>query len=83
MRIPNTPLTIPERIKTISEIDVIVAKSYNLTKLEYQGMLESFKLFKDNPALYNQDTITWNNQNIKGFYGEMRKKALELFEKIQ
>ena len=77
--IPNRPLSVPDRIDTAAQLDVMVAKSYGLTKSEYSTILDTFKAFRENPALYNMQDITWDNQNLKEFYGEMRKKALEIF----
>lgn len=79
MRIPNRTLSVPERIDTTAELDVLVAKSYGLNREEYKTILYSFKSFKENPDLRNADEIEWNNSNLKEFYGEMRRKALEIF----
>ncbi len=83
IRIPNIQLTITERIETTARLDVIVAKAYGLDKQEYKTILESFKSFKENPDLCNQKEIVWDNSNLKEFYGEMRKKALEIFDDVK
>ncbi|MCY4491705.1 MAG: hypothetical protein OXC46_09670, partial [Thaumarchaeota archaeon] len=80
MRIPNHSLTVSQRIDTAAKLDVLVAKSYDLNKDEYETILKSFTAFKENPALRDINEITWNNQNLKEFYGEMCKKALEIFD---
>ena len=80
MRIPNEPLSISERIDTAARLDVLVAKSYGLDRDEYETILESFKAFKENPDLRDMKDVTWNSKNLKEFYGEMRKKALEAFD---
>ena len=80
IRIPNHSLTVSQRIDTAAKLDVLVAKSYDLNKDEYETILKSFKTFKENPTLRDINEITWNNQNLKEFYGEMRKKALEIFD---
>lgn len=82
MRISNKVLSISEKIDTTAKLDVLVAKSYGLNKSEYKFILESFKLFKENPELKNEKEIIWNNKNIKEFYGEMRKKALDIFDEV-
>ena len=79
MRIPNKALSVSERIDTAARVDALVAKSYGLDKNDYETILESFKAFKENSGLRDMQEITWNNKNIKEFYGEMRKKALEIF----
>ena len=80
MRIPNEPLSISERIDTAARLDALVAKSYDLDREEYETVLGSFKAFKENPDLLDMKDISWNNKNLKEFYGEMRKKALEAFD---
>ena len=80
MRIPNEPLSVSERIDVTAKLDVLVAKSYGLDRDEYEAILESFKAFKENPNLRDMKDITWDNKNLKEFYGEMRKKALEVFD---
>ena len=80
MRIPNESLSISERIDAAARLDVLVAKSYGLDRDEYETILESFKAFKENPDLRDMKDVTWNNKNLKEFYGEMRKKALEAFD---
>ena len=77
---PPPPPSVSERIDTAAKLDVLVAKSYGLDKDEYKTILKSFKAFKENPNLQDVKEITWNNKNIKEFYGEMRKKALEIFD---
>ena len=80
MRIPNKPLSVSERIDAAARLDVWVAKSYGLGKDEYETILKSFKALKENPDLRDMKETTWNNKNIKEFYGEMRKKAMEVFD---
>lgn len=79
MRVPNRALSTSERINTAAELDVLVAKSYGLDKDQYKTILDSFKSFRENPDLFTLDKITWNNNNLKEFYGQMAKKALEIF----
>ena len=79
MRIPNEPLSVSDRIDTAAELDVLVAKSYKLDRAEYQTILKSFKAFRENQSLRDAESIVWDNKNLKEFYGEMRKKALEIF----
>ena len=79
IHIPNKPLTVSGRIDIMAELDVLVAKSYGLSKDEYVIIANSFDKFKENPELRDMTEITWDNKNLKEFYGEMRKKALEVF----
>ena len=83
LQIPNTILSVRERIDTAARLDVLVAKSYGLDRSEYKTILESFKGFRENPDLCDINEITWNNSNLKEFYGEMRKKALEIFDDVK
>ena len=82
IHIPNKQLTVAERINTIARLDVMVAKAYGLDKQEYKNILESFTSFKENADLWNEEKIMWDNSNLKEFYGEMRKRALEIFDDV-
>ena len=81
-RIPNVQLTPAQRIETVAEIDALVAISYGLTKNEYKIIIDSFKLFRKNPTLYDLDEVIWDNNNLKEFYGEMSDLALQYFEAV-
>lgn len=82
LRIPNKKLSVPHRIEITAEIDALVAHSYDLTIDEYKTIIDSFKSFKKNPALYNLEEIVWDNNNLKEFYGEMADLALAYFEAV-
>ena len=79
MHIPNKKLTVAERIDTVARLDAIVAKAYGLDRQEYKTILDSFTSFRENPNLWDKEEVTWDNSSLKEFYGEMRKKALEIF----
>ena len=79
MHIPNRALSVSDRIDTAAGLDVLVAKSYGLDKNDYETILESFKAFNEKSSLRESPDIKWSNTYMKDFYGEMRKKALELF----
>jgi len=83
MHVPNRYLTIADRIDVVARLDVMVAKAYGLDKPEYKAILESFKGFRENPDLRNARDIVWDNRNLREFYGEMRKKALEIFDDVK
>ena len=82
MRIENRPLSVTKRINAVAEVDVLVALSYGLTKEQYKAMLGSFKAFKENPSLYDVEKITWNNKNLKEFYGNMALRAYNMYDDI-
>ena len=82
MHLANKQLPVAERIDTTARLDVIVAKAYGLTKQEYTTILESFVSFRENGDLRNKEEITWDNNRLKEFYGEMRKRALETFDDV-
>ena len=82
LRTQNVPLTPAQRIETAAEIDALVAHQYSLTKEEYKTVIESFSAFKKNPTLYELEDITWDNEHLKEFYGEMADLAMEYFEVI-
>ena len=82
MRIKNMTLLPSQRIEVAAELDALVTHSYNLTVDEYQTIIDSFKLFKKNPTLYDLEEIIWDNSNLKEFYGEMAELALQYFKMI-
>lgn len=82
MRIKNQPLTVKKRIETAAKIDALVAISYDLEINEYQTIIESFSAFKKNASLHGAKDMTWNNSNLKEFYGEMADLALRYFEEF-
>ncbi len=82
LRIPNIRPTPAERIALAAELDVLVALSYNLTKIEYETIIDYFPAFEKNPALYEMKSIIWDNSNLKEFYGEMADLALEYFGEV-
>ena len=83
MRVPNRYLTVADRIDIAAQLDVMIAKAYGLNKQEYKIILESFKLFRENPDLWSEKEIIWDSSNLKEFYGEMRKRALEIFDDVK
>ena len=82
LRIPNIKATPAKRIAITAELDALIALSYNLTKDEYQTIINTFNLFDKNSALYDFEDITWGNKNLREFYGEMVELALQYFEEI-
>ena len=82
MRIHNAPLTVKERIESAAKIDAMVALDYDLHIHEYRTVIESFPAFKKNPNLWDTKEITWDNNNLKEFYGEMAGRAIEYFEDL-
>ena len=82
LRIPNIKATPAKRIAIASELDVLVALSYNLTKIEYKTIIDYFPAFEKNLVLYEIKEIIWDNNNLKEFYGEMADLALEYFEEV-
>ena len=82
MGIENKKLNPADRITYAAELDALVAYSYGLTKKEYGVVIDSFNIFKADPSLYDLDDVTWNNNNLKGFYGEMASVALEYYDNL-
>ena len=82
MHMENRPQTVKERIETAAKIDALVAMSYDLETDEYQTIIESFPAFKKNASLHEAEDITWNNSNLKEFYGEMADLAIKYFKEL-
>ena len=79
LHIQNRYLSVSERIDVSAKLEVLIAKSYGLDRDDYSAIVDTFPAFKENPQLCDMDEIIWDNNNIKEFYGEMAKKALEIF----
>ena len=71
-----------ERIDITAKLDALVAHAYELSKEEYQMILDSFK-FGEDPSMLDEETVDWSdNKVLKRFYGEVRKAAMPHFEAI-
>ena len=82
LRVENTPLAPPERIRATARLDALVAHAYGLTRDEYETVLESFK-FGENPGLLEARSADFNdNQTLRQFYGEVRKIASSYYDEI-
>ena len=82
LRIDNVSLPPPERIHTTARLDALVAHAYDLTRAEYQTVLDSFK-FDENPILLESETADFNdNKTLRQFYGEVRRLAPAYYDDI-
>ncbi len=82
IRIENVALPPPERIRTAARLDALVADAYDLTRDEYQTILDSFK-FDENPILLESETADFNdNKTLRQFYGEVRRLAPTYYDDI-
>lgn len=75
------PPNMKERIELTAELNAIVAKHYGLTREEFEVILSSFDGFKEDkdlPKLGNE--TKWNDDLIRRFNGEVRKRVLSYFE---
>ena len=83
IRIDNVQLTPPERIRTTAKLDALVAHAYDLTRNEYQIILDSFK-FTENHTLLEAEYVDFNYSKVlKQFYGEVRKLAPQYYDDIR
>ncbi|ABK78136.1 type II restriction enzyme, methylase subunit [Cenarchaeum symbiosum A] len=83
MKIDNKKVTTKQRIEYDAKINALVADAYGLTEKEYQTVIDSFPAFKRNKNLVQTDSIKWDNNNIKEFYGEMAARSMQIFKAIQ
>ena len=83
MRVRNTTLSPPERIRACAQLDALVAAEYGLSRDEYLRILNSFK-FGEDPSLLEAEDADWRDyRTLRGFYGEVRKLAPEHYDKIR
>ena len=82
MRIKNILLTPNKRIETMAMLDALVAHAYDLSRDEYQLVLNSFK-FGEDPSLLKKQSMDWSDRNtLRNFYGEVRKLAPKYYDDI-
>ena len=82
LRIENAALAPPERIRATARLDALVAHAYDLTRIEYRTVLDSFK-FDENPILLESETADFNdNKTLRQFYGEVRRLAPAYYDDI-
>lgn len=76
------PLSMKERIELTAELNGLVARHYNLTRQELEVVLDSFDGFEEDDRLVDlEGQIHWNDQLVRKFNGEVRKRVLDYFDR--
>lgn len=76
-------LAIHERIELTAELNALVAKHYGLFQEELEVVLYSFEGFKEDDGIRKiEGEIKWNDDLIRKFNGEVRKRVLYYFDKL-
>ena len=82
MRVPNTALSPPERIRACTRLDALVAIEYEISRDEYVRILNSFK-FREDSSLLEAEEADWRDHGtLRGFFGEVRKLAPAYYDEI-
>ena len=76
-------ISMKERIGLTAELNAVVAKHYGLAHGELDLILDSFDGFKeDDQILKMEGDITWTDDLVRKFNGEVRKRVMSYFEKL-
>ncbi len=74
-------LTMNERVNLTSELNVLVANLYGLSRHEVEVVLNSFDGFEEDGELLKLASNTkWDDHLIRRFNGEVRKRVLSIFD---
>ncbi len=74
-------LSMRERINLTARLDALVAKHYQLSREDYEYILNTFK-FDEDDSILTLDKIKWNDMLIRKFNGEVRKRALKYYDEV-
>ncbi|GIU71461.1 MAG: restriction endonuclease [Candidatus Nitrosocaldaceae archaeon] len=75
------PLSMRERVELTAKLDALVAKHYQLSREEYEYILNTFKFDEDDSILdLKADKIVWNDTLIRKFNGAVKKLALKYYD---
>ena len=70
-----------ERIELAAELNALVARHYSLKREELGVILKSFDGFEEDDGLVKMEgAIQWNDQLVRKFNGEVRKRVVGYFE---
>jgi hypothetical protein len=76
------PLTMKERLNLSAELNALVARHYGLSRQELKTIMESFEGFEEDRNLESVATVNWNDNLMRKFNGEVRKRVLPYFDKL-
>ncbi|MCL5068909.1 MAG: hypothetical protein M1368_11250, partial [Thaumarchaeota archaeon] len=77
-------MTMQERVELSAELNALVGFHYGLTQKEMKVVLDSFDGFKeDENILKLEGEIKWTDELIRKFNGEVKKRVLPYFNKLQ
>jgi len=75
-------LSMKERIELFANLNARVARHYGLSKTELSAILDTFSSFKEDKNLERLTEIKWDDDLIRRFNGEVRKRVIEYFDKL-
>jgi hypothetical protein len=73
-------LSMDDRIRSLAELNALVAKLYDLSRDELQVILLSFESFEEDNELIKMKKIEWDDCLIRKLNGETRKLVLHYFD---
>lgn len=73
-------LTMQDRIRSLAELNALVAKLYDLSREELQIILQSFESFEEDSELVKMKNVEWDDRLIRKLNGETRKLVLHYFD---
>jgi hypothetical protein len=76
------PLSMKERLELTARLNALVAKQYGLSRKQLGVVLDSFDGFEEDEKLVNMKEVKWNDTLIRKFNGEVRKRVLTYFDKL-
>jgi hypothetical protein len=65
-----------ERIDIAAKLEAMVAHLYGLSKSEFQYIVTTFDSIEEDSNLVRMQEIGWNDDLIRKFNGEVRKRAV-------
>ena len=73
-------LSLQQRIKTVAEIDALVAHHYGLERNQYEYILSTFRPKRQNSDL--DDTAEWSDNTVHAINYKVKKQALNFYDKM-
>lgn len=78
--VSSSPLSMMERIDLTAKLNTLVAEHYGLNREEFELILQSFEGFEEDKNLEKLTEVKWNDELMRRFNGEVRKRILETFK---
>ncbi|HXG06445.1 MAG TPA: hypothetical protein VNI77_03870, partial [Nitrososphaera sp.] len=77
------PITMKQRIEMTAKLDALVAVHYGIARNEYEYIVNTFDGFWEDTNLENTINPKWNDELIRKFNGEVRKRVLNYYDYLK